>query len=111
MLGDQAGARRGDQAGAGASAVLGDQAGAGASAVLGDEADAKRGDQAGAGASAVLGDQAGAGKAGAHSSNDLVLVAAAQGHRTCCMWWGVALPVRWHNLRTVWGLLMRTWAR
>ena len=42
----------------------------------GDEADDKRGDQAGAR------------KARAHSSNDLVLVAATQGHRTRCLWWG-----------------------
>ena len=55
------------------------------SAPKGDEAgaSAKRGDQAGA--SAKRGDQAGARKARAHSSNDLVLVAATQGHRTCCI--------------------------
>ena len=47
----------------------------------GDEAGAKRGDQAGA----KRGDQAGARKARAHSSNDLVLVAATQGYRTCCI--------------------------
>ena len=41
-----------------------------------DDADAKRGEQGGAR------------KAQAHSSNDLVLVTATQGHRTRCMWWG-----------------------
>ena len=58
----------------------GDQAGA----EQGAQARAEQGDQA----RAEQGAQAGARKARAHSSNDLVLVAGTQRHRTCCMWWG-----------------------
>ena len=58
----------------------------------GDQAGAEQGDQAGTEqggeAGAERGGEAGARKARAHSSNDLVLVAGTQRHRTCCMWWG-----------------------